>query len=157
MQLRNSLTFGSLATLFTGLLLAFTVIPAAQAQVNIGITIGTPPPPVRYEVRPVYPGEGYAWQDGYWLPYGGRYRWHPGIWVRQPYSDAYYVRPYYAHEDDGYRYRPGYWEHRGKGRAYGHYKNKDDGNERGGDERDNGNHGYKEGHDHGKHGGKGHD
>lgn len=153
MQLGKSLTSGSVVTLFcAGVLVALTVTPAAQAQVNIGITIGTPPPPLRYEVRPVYPGDGYAWQDGYWVPYGGRYRWRRGIWVRQPYSDAYYVRPYYAHEDDGYRYRPGHWAHRGEGRAYGHFKKEYDG-----DGHDNGNHGGKEHHDNGNHGNKGHD
>lgn len=141
-------SFRTFATLAAAALLPLAIAPALHAQINIGINIGTPPPPLRYEVHPVYPGPGYAWRDGYWLPYRGTYRWHRGLWVRQPFADAYYVRPYYDHDDEGYRFRPGHWEHRGEGRAYGHDKQ---------EFHDNGNHGEKEHHDNGRHGGHGHD
>lgn len=145
MNSRKSFSCRTFLPLAAGALLTFALTPVTQAQVNIGISIGTPPPPVRYEVRPVFPGEGYAWREGYWAPYGGRYRWHRGLWVRQPFADAYYVRPAYDSDDRGYRYRPGHWEHRGDG-AYGREK----------EFHDNGHHGDKEHHDNGHHGEKDH-
>jgi len=99
--------------IFAGLLATFACSPAAHAQISIGVTIGTPPPPLRYEVRPVYPGAGYLWQAGYWEPFDNQYSWRPGFWAPRPYTDAYYVRPFYAHDPDGYRMHPGHWEHRG--------------------------------------------
>lgn len=150
MQLPSCFRFSAIAIVCTGLLAAFACSPAAYAQINIGVTIGTPPPPQRYEVRPAYPGDGYLWQAGYWEPSDGRYRWQPGFWASRPYADGYYVRPFYAHDNDGYRLQPGHWEHRGH--AYGH---RDD------DREDN--YGYrahdkgdKEHHDNGKHGDKEH-
>ena len=43
-------------------LAAFTASAAAQIHVYIGRT----PPPLRYEVRPAMPGEGFVWTEGYW-------------------------------------------------------------------------------------------
>jgi hypothetical protein len=78
--------------------------PAFSAQVGVGITIGAPPPP-RVIVRPVAPGPGYAWVDGYWYPVGGHYRWHAGYWTLPPYGGAYWVGPRW----EGGRYYGGYW------------------------------------------------
>jgi hypothetical protein len=49
-------------------------------DVGIGINIGPPPAPRILRVRPVAPGPGYVWIDGYWYAEGGRYRWHAGYW-----------------------------------------------------------------------------
>src|SRR5215475_3186040 len=84
---------------------------AAHAQVSVGISIGHPPPPRVVRVRPVAPGPGYAWVDGYWYPVNGRYRWHEGYWSRPPYDGAVWVAPRY---DRGQFYN-GYWEG-GRGR-----------------------------------------
>src|SRR5258706_11045599 len=55
-------------------------------QVSIGIRIGTPPAPRVVRVRPVAPGPGYLWVDGYWYPQGNHYRWHDGYWTLAPYG-----------------------------------------------------------------------
>jgi len=85
--------------------------PAAQAQISFGIHIGAPPPPLRYEVRPPMPGPGYAWSEGYYEPYQGRYRWHAGVWSRPPYEGGVYVHPHWDHYPDGWHMHEGYWSH----------------------------------------------
>jgi WXXGXW repeat (2 copies) len=80
--------------------------PALHAQVSVGIRIGAPPPPRVIRVRPVEPGPGYFWIDGYWYPVNGRYHWHPGYWTRPPYPGAHWVVPHHDHD----RYYRGYWE-----------------------------------------------
>lgn len=78
----------------------------AFGQVSIGIQIGAPPPPRVVTVRPVAPGPGYAWVEGYWYPVGHHYKWHEGYWTRPPYAGAVWVVPHH----DGQRYYEGYWE-----------------------------------------------
>jgi hypothetical protein len=77
----------------------------SQAAVDIGINIGPPPAPRVLRVRPVAPGRGYTWVDGYWYAEGGRYRWHSGYWTRPPYEGYVWVGPRY----EGGRFFPGYW------------------------------------------------
>ncbi len=86
-------------------LLCLSVGLAFAVDFNIGVNIG-PPPPVRVEVRPVAPGAGFAWVDGYWYVVGGRYVWHGGYWSRPPYAGARWVGPHH----DGKQYFQGYWE-----------------------------------------------
>ena len=73
--------------------------------IDVGIRIGVPPP-ARVVVRPVAPGPGYFWVDGYWFPDHGHYRWHDGYWTRPPYEGAHWVGP--RHENG--LYFNGYWE-----------------------------------------------
>jgi hypothetical protein len=87
----------------------------APAFAQVGVYIGTPPPPLRYEVRPRMPGPGYAWSDGYWNVAGGRYVWAPGAWRRPPYSGAYWEHPHYDHYDRGWAYHEGHWDHEDHG------------------------------------------
>jgi len=82
-----------------------------NGQVAVGIRIGPPPPPRVIRVRPVSPGPGYLWLDGYWFADGGRYRWHNGYWSRPPYAGAVWVGP--RHHDG--QFYGGYWEG-GRGR-----------------------------------------
>lgn len=74
-------------------------------QISIGVRIGPPPPP-RVIVRPVAPGPGFFWVEGYWYPVGGHYRWHDGYWTRPPYAGAHWVGP----RHDGERFFEGYWD-----------------------------------------------
>jgi hypothetical protein len=73
------------------------VVPAmvtpAAAQVDVSVTIGTPPPPPRYEVVPA-PRAGYVWAPGYWQWEGSRHVWAPGHWIA---------------ERQGYRWVPDHW------------------------------------------------
>lgn len=64
-------------------------------QVSVGIRIGPPPPPRVVRVRPVSPGPGYVWVDGYWYPQGRHYVWHQGYWTRAPYQGATWFGPRY--------------------------------------------------------------
>lgn len=114
--------------LLGGVLAASSCVSPAFGQVSI--YIGTPPPPVRYEVPPPMPTVGYVWVPGYWTPYGGRYVWAPGRWSRPPYYGASWREGGWDRDDRGWRYRPGYWgrhgddddQGHGRGHAYGHYK-----------------------------------
>ena len=95
------------------LILAAAVTAPAFAQV--GIYIGHEPPPLRYEVRPVMPGPGYAWTDGYWNWSGARYVWVPGAWRRPPYANAYWSHPHYDHYNNGWQMHEGHWDHEDHG------------------------------------------
>ena len=96
---------------------AATVISIpAFSQVRVGVYLGTPPPPIRYEVRGQMPGPGFQWTEGYWEPYQGRYRWHAGSWQRPPYEGAYYVHPHYDHYDRGWALHEGHWDREDHGR-----------------------------------------
>lgn len=81
---------------------AVSVAPPASAQVGFSLTVGTPPPPPRYERVPA-PRPGYIWAPGYWNWSGNRYVWVRGDWHR--------VRP-------GYVYVQPRWEHRGNRWVY---------------------------------------
>jgi hypothetical protein len=56
-------------------------------------------------VRPVAPGPGYIWIDGYYYPVNGRYHWHEGYWTRPPYAGAAWIGPRY----DRGQFFQGYW------------------------------------------------
>ena|SRR5579862_5708420 len=87
------------------LLLIFATGALFAADVSVGIRIGPPPPP-RVYARPVAPGPGYVWVDGYWYVVGHKYRWHSGYWSRPPYAGARWIAPHH----DGERWYGGYWE-----------------------------------------------
>ena len=76
------------------------------AQMSVGVRIGAPPPPRVIRVRPMSPGPGYHWVEGYQYPVGNHYRWHDGYWTRPPYEGATWVMP----RHDGERYYNGRWE-----------------------------------------------
>ncbi len=72
---------------------------------------GPPPPPPRVYyggygyARPMAPGPGYMWVDGYYDYFGRDYRWRPGYWARRPHPRAVWVAPRY---NRGF-YVSGYW------------------------------------------------
>ena len=88
-------------------LLAGTSVFAAPAVgIGVGIELGAPPPPPHVRVvRPVMPGPGYVWVNGFYEPVGGQYRWREGYWAARPYPHAVWVAPRYR----GHRYYGGYW------------------------------------------------
>jgi hypothetical protein len=79
---------------------------ALSAQISVGITIGRPPAPRIVRVRPVSPGPGYMFVEGYWYPVSGHYRWHEGYWSRPPYEGAVWIAP----RHDGKQFFEGRWE-----------------------------------------------
>lgn len=88
-------------------LIAVALLAASTmfGQVSIGIRIGAPPAPRVVRVRPVAPGPGYIWVDGYWYPQGNHYRWHDGYWTLAPYEGAFWVGPRW----EGGMFFEGYW------------------------------------------------
>src|SRR5690242_11125676 len=90
------------------LIAAFAAAGSLYGQVSIGFHIGSPPAPRIVRVRPVAPGPGYIWVDGYWYTDrdNGRYVWHQGYWTRPPYEGAHWVSPRY----EGGQFFSGYWE-----------------------------------------------
>jgi hypothetical protein len=95
-------------------LLALVLLAAGSMfAIEIGINIGAPPPPRVVRVRPVSPGPGYTYVEGYWYPVGGHYHWHAGYWSRPPYEGAVWVAP----RHDGRQYFNGYWQGPGRERV----------------------------------------
>ena len=90
--------------IFAMLLIAGSSLFAADF--SIGVNIGPPPPPRVLRVRPVAPGPGYEWVDGYWYPVGRRWTWHAGYWSRPPYAGYRWVTPRY----EGNRFFEGHWD-----------------------------------------------
>jgi WXXGXW repeat (2 copies) len=87
-------------------------IPAANAQVSIGISVNIEPPPLPVYDQPVIPGPGYLWVPGYWAwnPDINDYFWVPGTWVLPPEANLLWTPGYWAWNDDGaYVFYDGYW------------------------------------------------
>lgn len=88
---------------------AVSVAPPASAQVGFSITVGTPPPPPRFEPVPP-PRPGFVWAPGYWSWGGQRYVWVPGTWYRAR-PGYVYVRPRWVHERGRWVYHASRWSH----------------------------------------------
>jgi hypothetical protein len=112
-----------LCHIFAASALAITIPASGQ----ISVYIGTPPPPLRYEVVPVAPAPGYVWIGGYWGVEGNRYVWVPGRWQRPPYGGAYWYHPHYDHYDKGWEYHEGHWDHEDHGNHHDHDDHHHDG------------------------------
>jgi hypothetical protein len=95
---------------FCSAIILSAIVTAAPAWSQIHVFIGTPPPPIRYEVRPPMPGDGFVWVDGYWGVVGNRYEWVSGRWNRPPYQGAYWSHPHYDHYDRGWQIHEGHWD-----------------------------------------------
>jgi len=90
--------------------LAFVALPlSARAQVSIGITIGTPPPPIPVYYVPGPPGPNYVWEPGYWSWGPGGYYWVPGTWVYAPQYGLYWTPGYWNWTGLGFAFVSGYW------------------------------------------------
>ena len=68
----------------------------ASAQTSINLQIGTPPPPVRYEVMP-QPRRGYVWVPGHWEWRGNRHVWKAGYFLAAR-PGYYYQQPTWVQE-----------------------------------------------------------
>lgn len=91
---RTFLTGLAAATIAMPALIVPAMVTPAAAEVGVNVVIGTPPPPLRYEVVPA-PRAGYVWAPGHWRWNGHQHVWNAGVWV-----------PSRA----GYRYVPDRWE-----------------------------------------------
>ncbi|HVL75261.1 MAG TPA: YXWGXW repeat-containing protein [Noviherbaspirillum sp.] len=83
--------------------------PAVAApQIGIHVTVGTPPPPVRYEAAP-RPHRGHEWIPGYWDWTGRRYVWVPGRWEKAR-AGHYYRRAEWRQGPRGWTLVRGGWQ-----------------------------------------------
>ena len=87
------------------------IAPAAFARVDVGISVGSMPPPPQVAPGPVgvAPGPGYVWTNGYWNWNGGSWVWVGGNWVLPPHGHHVWVEPYYHPYHGGYHYHRGHW------------------------------------------------
>ena len=69
---------------------------------------GPPPPPVVY-ARPVAPGPGYGWVEGYYRWGGSRYSWVSGRYERIPRGRSGWAPGYWAQRPHGYVWVNGHW------------------------------------------------
>ena len=130
-------TMLSVATLVFAIGAAAIMPSSAIAQVNVNITLGEAPPPLRFEPVPA-PRSGYLWAPGYWGYDGGRYVWTAGHWERTRLNYD-YARPEWREEGGKWRFVKGGW-HKGRGHDREHeYKRRyerDDDNQGRREERD---------------------
>ncbi len=85
-----------------------TTLASAPAQAGgyIGIQVGGPPPPPRYERIVVRPGS--VWVRGHWQWRHGRYVWIPGHAVRARPGYA-WMQPAWRPYGRQWQFRAGYW------------------------------------------------
>ncbi len=96
---------------FLALLFALGVaVPAAShAQVAVGISITTAPPPIPVYVQPPCPQEGFLWTPGFWGYGTGGYYWTPGLWVAPPRVGFLWTPGYWGFAGGIYGWHGGYW------------------------------------------------
>ena len=96
-------------------------IPQAHAQVSVGITVSTAPPPLPVYVQPECPVDGYLWQPGYWAyDDADGYYWVPGVWVAPPDPGLYWTPSYWGYSGGIYGWHAGYRGDQEKRDSYPH-------------------------------------
>lgn len=110
MMMRSLITVLAAAAILTPAVVtpALFTPAAAQASMNIGVTIGSPPPAPVYEAVPA-PRPGYVWAPGYWRWDGGRHVWSPGYWMAER-RGYHWVPDRWAHVDHGWHHERGHWD-----------------------------------------------
>jgi hypothetical protein len=91
------------------LLMTLPVMNAAQAQINISISLAPPELPVY--VQPAIPDDGYLWTPGYWA-WGADiqgYYWVPGTWVQAPQAGYLWTPGYWGNNGGAFVWNDGYW------------------------------------------------
>jgi WXXGXW repeat (2 copies) len=105
---RNFLTALAAAAISLPALVAPAMVTPAAAEVDLSITIGTPPPAPRLEVIPA-PRAGYVWAPGYWHWDGYHHVWMAGRWMAE--RPGYHWQPdHWVQSNGGWRHVPGYWD-----------------------------------------------
>ena len=102
---------------------------SARTNVDVGIFIGSAPPPVRYEVMPA-PRAGKVWIPGFWDWNGRRHTWVNGHWEKARTGYVYH-KPQWEQTDRGWHLARGEWKHgrndyhHGHGNKHGHKHDRD--------------------------------
>ena len=92
---------GLMAIVFAGAL----TLGVASAAVIVHVA----PPPVVVETRPVAPGPGYVWIDGYQNWNGRAYVWVPGRWELPPRPHARWIAHHWVRRHGGWVLVEGRW------------------------------------------------
>jgi hypothetical protein len=98
--------------LITPLLLGFAFaapVPAAHAQIGIGLSITIAPPILPIYIQPALPAPGYIWTPGYWAYGPDGYYWVPGTWVQPPMVGVLWTPGYWGWNNGIYAWNGGYW------------------------------------------------
>jgi len=84
----------------------------AQAQIDLDVVIGRPPPPERVEVIPAPPRPaGFVWDKGHWRWDGATHVWVPGHYIRLPHPGAVRIPGHWVEMPNGrWRFVRPHWE-----------------------------------------------
>jgi len=85
------------------------ILPAAQAQIGVALSIHVGPPALPVYEQPPLPAPGYIWTPGYWAYGEAGYFWVPGVWVMPPTAGLLWTPGYWGYEGGVYGWHPGYW------------------------------------------------
>jgi WXXGXW repeat (2 copies) len=85
------------------------ILPVAQAQIAIGVSIRVAPPVLPVYEQPPLPAPGYMWTPGYWSYGDAGYFWVPGVWVQPPTAGLLWTPGYWGFEGGVYGWHGGYW------------------------------------------------
>src|SRR5580658_8955523 len=96
-------------TLAAALVVTAAILPIAQAQVAVGISVHIAPPALPVYVQPPLPAPGFIWTPGYWASGDAGYYWVPGVWVRPPSVGVLWTPGYWAFAGGLYGWHAGYW------------------------------------------------
>ena len=129
-----SLLAGTVIALAAGALVSGCVVRARTAPAPVAVSGGVyvsgnsdyatvypssfAPEPIP-EIRPMPPGYGYVWVDGYWDWNGYDWTWSSGYWVPPRVGYA-YIAPRYIYLDGRPVYYRGYWQGDNGYREYGY-------------------------------------
>jgi hypothetical protein len=96
---------------FLIVLTAIFTVPAAHAQVAVGITVGFAPPALPLYEQPVCPAPDYMWTPGYWAWDADvtDYYWVPGTWVLAPEVGLLWTPPWWGWNGVAFAFNEGYW------------------------------------------------
>ena len=85
------------------------ILPAAQAQIGVAVSIHVGPPALPVYEQPALPAAGYIWTPGYWAYGDAGYFWVPGVWVQPPSAGLLWTPGYWGFEGGVYGWHAGYW------------------------------------------------
>src|SRR5579864_7567629 len=85
------------------------ILPAAQAQIGVSLSINIAPPALPVYEQPPLPAPGYMWTPGYWSYGEAGYFWVPGVWVQPPSAGLLWTPGYWGYEGGVYGWHVGYW------------------------------------------------
>jgi len=85
------------------------ILPAAQAQIGVAVSINIAPPALPVYEQPPLPAAGYIWTPGYWSYGEAGYFWVPGVWVQPPTAGLLWTPGYWGYEGGVYGWHAGYW------------------------------------------------